>query len=876
MNKHYKKGSEWRKWDLHFHTPSSYDYMDMSVNNEDIINGLIVNGISVVAITDHHTIDVERIKALQTLSDNKGLTILPGIEFLSDARGNEPIHFIGIFDEESNIEYIWAQIKNRTSINRIEGEQKKINEVYCDLADTVKLIKELGGIVSIHAGSKSNSLENITHSLPQGVAQKEDIARAVDIFELGKVGDIEPYQNLVNPYLLKTIKKTLPVIICSDNHNIRNYTQKENLWIKADPTFEGLKQIIYEPEERVSIRTRKPDDKNIYDVIEKVRFIDKSFQNDHIDISQNLTSIIGGKSTGKSILLKSIARTADVIEFEKRNKTAGIVDSRPVKGFEVVWKDGQISKLGSDNNPAKKIIYIPQSYLNRVVDKSEEDSDIDKIIQDVLLQKDDFKAWYDSLDSEKATIKNEIERLIKIILENFTINISKNKEKKEIGDVEGVKKQIEKLEKEIKELQDKSSINDDDRKKFNAAIEQIKSHRVKIANIDADLLQLEKLKVLSLNFNTTALENLNQVSLKDNLRELIKTKSATYVNDWQTVINENITGLQSEKLKTNQAIESVEAGIRDIRSSLKGQDVLNALLKDKEKEEAKLIEIEELNKVIQNSYNQIDSSINSLAELNAQYYSIFLKAKSTLNLDEINQELTFDIETNFTAEKFQKNYVEKFFDSRTTRGKDYQYLTTYNFDNVESHKKFLREELWKIVNGKLPKLEHFKKRDLISALVSNWFKVDYKVSYQNDDINDMSPGKKSFVLLRLLIDLDDSKCPILIDQPEDDLDNRSIYNQVVKFLRKRKKTRQIIIVTHNPNLVLGADAELIVVANQDGEGTKNKAHKFEYVSGSIEYSKAEDNAIAEVLHKRGIQEHICDILEGGPEAFDKRKKKYNF
>jgi predicted ATPase len=876
MNKVYTRGSEWRKWDLHFHTPSSYDYMDMSVTNEDIINGLIANDISAVAITDHHTIDVERIKALQKLSEDKDLTILPGVEFLSDARGNEPIHFIGVFDEDSNIEYIWGQIKNRTSINRIEGEQKKINEVYCDLADTVKLIKELGGLVSIHAGSKSNSLENITNSLPQGIAQKEDIALAVDIFELGKVADIEPYQNLVNPYLLKTINKTLPVIICSDNHDIRKYTQKENLWIKADPTFEGLKQIIYEPEERANIRARKPDDKNIYDVIEKVKFIDKSFQTEYIDISQNLTSIIGGKSTGKSILLKSIARTADVIEFEKRNKTARIDDSRPVKGFEVVWKDSQISKLGSDDNPAKKIIYIPQSYLNRVVDKSEEDSDIDKIIQDVLLQKEDFKAWYDSLDSEKTKIKNEIERFIKIILENFTINISKNKEKKEIGDVEGVKKQIEKLEKEIKELQDKSSISDDDRKKFNAAIEEIKSHRVKIANIGADLLQLEKLKVLSLNFNTTALENLNQVSLKETLRELIKSKSTTYISDWETAINEKINSLKDENLKTVQAIDNVEAGIKNIRNSLKGQDVLNALLKDKEKEEAKLIEIEELSKVIQNSYNQIDSSINSLAELNAQYYSIFLKAKSTLNLGEINKELIFDIETNFIAEKFQKNYVEKFFDSRTTRGKDYQYLTTYNFDNVESHKKFLRQELWKIVNSKLPKLEHFKKRDLISALVSNWFKVDYKVSYQNDDINDMSPGKKSFVLLRLLIDLDDSKCPILIDQPEDDLDNRSIYNQVVKFLRKRKKTRQIIIVTHNPNLVLGADAELIVVANQDGEGTENKTHKFEYVSGSIEYSKAEDNTIAEVLHKRGIQEHICDILEGGPEAFDKRKKKYNF
>lgn len=64
----------------------------------------------------------------------------------------------------------------------------------------------------------------------------------------------------------------------------------------------------------------------------------------------------------------------------------------------------------------------------------------------------------------------------------------------------------------------------------------------------------------------------------------------------------------------------------------------------------------------------------------------------------------------------------------------------------------------------------------------------------------MSPGKKALVLLELLINLEENKCPILIDQPEDDLDNRSIYYDLVQFIRKKKLGRQIIVVTHNAKI----------------------------------------------------------------------------
>jgi len=140
----YTKGSEWKKWDLHVHTPSSYDYKDKSITDKDIIQTLIKNEIAVVAITDHHIIDITRIKNLKNISKGK-ITILPGIEFCGDARGREPIHFIGIFPEDSNVSYIWDKLKVESKIFEQKNKSKKDNEIYVDLSDTTKLIKDLGG-----------------------------------------------------------------------------------------------------------------------------------------------------------------------------------------------------------------------------------------------------------------------------------------------------------------------------------------------------------------------------------------------------------------------------------------------------------------------------------------------------------------------------------------------------------------------------------------------------------------------------------------------------------------------------------------------------------------------------------------------------------
>jgi hypothetical protein len=169
-------------------------------------------------------------------------------------------------------------------------------------------------------------------------------------------------------------------------------------------------------------------------------------------------------------------------------------------------------------------------------------------------------------------------------------------------------------------------------------------------------------------------------------------------------------------------------------------------------------------------------------------------------------------------------------------------------------------------------------KNAIKTLLNDYFFDYWEVVYDNDTLTKMSTGKASFVILMLIVGLSKSKAPILIDQPEDNLDNRSITKDLVEYLRNKKLERQIILVTHNPNVVVNADAENIIVANQKGQNNKitTSPYDFDYVNGSIENTKSFDKNETDLLKSMGIREHIADIVEGGKEAFKKREKKYGF
>lgn len=139
----------------------------------------------------------------------------------------------------------------------------------------------------------------------------------------------------------------------------------------------------------------------------------------------------------------------------------------------------------------------------------------------------------------------------------------------------------------------------------------------------------------------------------------------------------------------------------------------------------------------------------------------------------------------------------------------------------------------------------------------------------------MTPGKRALFALTLILNESQEPWPLLIDQPEDDLDSRSIYDTIVPYLMERKCERQIIMVSHDANLVIGADSEEVLVANRHGTDRPNHGERtFEYLTGALEHTQELNDKSPTVLGRHGIREHACEILDGGTEAFQKRKDKY--
>ena len=133
--------------------------------------------------------------------------------------------------------------------------------------------------------------------------------------------------------------------------------------------------------------------------------------------------------------------------------------------------------------------------------------------------------------------------------------------------------------------------------------------------------------------------------------------------------------------------------------------------------------------------------------------------------------------------------------------------------------------------------------------------IYYKATPKSKEISlrSLSPGTKANLLMEYIV-FKESSIPLLIDQPEDNIDNSTIYGKLTLWFENLKQKRQVIVATHDPNLVINADSENVIICNQESE------NKFSYSYGALEYG---DNI-----------EKIADILDGGKEAIERRLLKY--
>ena len=587
--------------------------------------------------------------------------------------------------------------------------------------------------------------------------------------------------------------------------------------------------------------------------------------NQTIPFNQNLNTIIGGRSTGKSTLLASVAaKFQEIKNDENYDFIKGLSDN-----VHVFWRDGQ----EADN---KEIEYFTQNEIANIISRR----DSDKLFLEILTSLPEMREAYEKYKSDEAAKFASIQAKVSLYFEKRRQYKEKNAYVKTLGDLKGIKREIEKLSKERDSIQCRLTDKKELLEKYQVVGKELADLRTKETLMRHDFEQLNLLatsEFLAVNpavscvgFTEEISRNISEevqrtlAQSNAHIQEFIKTLVAKVDNECKTLARkiaekQNAPDYQEGKkiFDENKNLSHVMEQISNLSKQIllinKESQILEELSK-----ECKTIASDLLNEHL--SYLDMMNSIASV--LRIQHDNITLSAGYELKKD-LEEKLNECISLRSASMNALIVYITFQYQKKTK----------------DSIKECLKDLLNKALKGEITFKNGYDVQSFISMILSsNWFTLQYSVDYESDSLFDMSPGKRSFVVLKLLLDFSDKKCPILIDQPEDNLDNRAIYNELVKYIREKKKERQIILVTHNPNIVVGADSEEVIVANQNGKNAPNdKGLKFQYVYGSLEHSmqRNSDESLP-ILYRCGIREHVCDILEGGENAFRDREYKYGF
>ncbi|MFL0171632.1 hypothetical protein V2646_14115, partial [Tenacibaculum maritimum] len=375
-------------------------------------------------------------------------------------------------------------------------------------------------------------------------------------------------------------------------------------------------------------------------------------------------------------------------------------------------------------------------------------------------------------------------------------------------------------------------------------------------------------------------------SLIDKVNSILNTTKVELSN----LYNE----IPKERNRVEQKLKGIvvknENLIKPIRLKIKERDKIEAIENSLKSEKEKLSAIEKIDTKIKNELiKSQEHTKKKLLEYYKEAYDEYVKIIELLNKrgeDFSDIELIGAVKFNYS--RFRNNFYLSFFNLSSTANKDLKTLSICK-ENVEGlpdvvfekHMEEIKNTFNKIVNDEFVLKKYKEKKDCVKALLKDDFFDYWELKVGNDEMANMSPGKANLVILKLLIELSEANSPILIDQPEDNLDNRSIYNDLVQFIRRRKEDRQMLIVSHNPNVVVATDSENIIIANQKDQDKdrENLEYRFEYINGAIEDTfrlKKKESKKVGILESMGIREHITDLLEGGEEAFKKREEKYGF
>ncbi len=923
----YERGSEWRRWDLHMHTPGTQkndQYSGRTIDEKwdqfyQAVNDYIGDGsnpmkdIAVIGITDYMSIDnCKKVIRDKRLPASVRL-VLPNVELrMVPLARQTPINIHCIFSPElldeletrffAKLFFDYMGTKYSASHEDLRRLGKAFSETEISDEEAYSIgveqfvitPRDIENVFKNDAALREKTIIVVSNKSADGAsginqhqgystengsqmdATRRSIYRMADLIFSSSQSDIKYFlgESADEPSVIKERYGSLKGCVHgSDAHSIDKIfepDQQRYCWIKSDPTFNGLKQIVYEPKARIKISTIKPEEKPAYQIIDSVVFSNPDFSPEPVLFNDKLTCIIGGKSTGKSLLLHNMALAIDPSQVRKKvDVTKG--GSRTIPEIQVNWADGTIS-CPNDASDAHKIVYVPQTYLNRLTDENEEKTEIDVIIQEIVMINAAAATAYQTMNNGLGSYKLDLDKKIYECIQKYNGYQAKRAALKDIGTLSGIQEEIKRLKKKKDELSKDASITAEEIAQYDAATEEVTRLNAEIAAIDSEILILTEMVDIVRSIDVPTEFSKETVSAVQIAIDAIKKQAD---ETWKCEKGRIIEALKKKKAE-NESSRSKSKEIADkIAPKIADNEAVKKLSEQITAEEGKLLKYTEIEKQIGQLQQQYQQAVGAIVKSIADFKALreTYAGKINGNQDISKDGLTFSVTTPFRAEAFGKLLIT-IFDGRAIKTQkswmDIDDLKEDWITNTENLTKLID----KILDGELRITKGKTAENALREIFADWYNSTYQVAMDGDVIGNMSPGKKALVLLKLLINLAESTCPILIDQPEDDLDNRSIFDELIPFISRKKIDRQIIIVTHNANVVLGGDAEEVIVANQDGNNAPNKSFRFEYRSGSIEDDVPISCDATDTLGKQGIQQHICDILEGGERAFDLRKNKY--
>jgi exonuclease SbcC len=950
----FPRGSEWRKWDLHVHTPAcplthSFGYNWQSYV-ERLIEAATSHGIVAIATADYFTI--EGYKTLLNYYDadthiishngkSAPIYLIPGTELrLNNFNSeNESINLHVFFDPDScspgfiesnfleklkvsyrggeydlkrqNILAIGKSIADDTKID-IGQDFSKINSdqesVYTKKAlSTVTLNKKdihealeaidnvfknqnlpLKSFLIAVVGKGYGSIRNLkwfedNKEFSRAGLLREDITHQADIifsnslsdrdFYLGKdnktsASEIETRFKHLKPCVWGSDAKEADKLLHPSCGETFDYT-----WIKADVSFEGLKQIIYEPDLRVRVQKDNPNEEETFAKIEKLvadfplgmKIRDKESDEalpfciqgkQDIFFSSNLSCLIGGRGSGKSTLLHILYNLISDRDTERLMEVNSPLFNLQLGTKDALTKVRLLTK--SDIPPATEF------FLQNEVEKFAKDiagmSGLIRARLYGLSASDDTRKGLEQLEVEWKEASDRIDELV--IAYDKIVQIDK--------EIDSIEKQKSTLKKQT------DVIKSEDYMKLQQSIEELANHisgfngfEKECSQIIHEITKLIK-SVKGLDWQKyggqTVLDGL-AIELENKREEingvLKEAKKTFYVMDYGKQLNDKKSelknflrekGLSSENIgevaTATQQIANLDEKIRTLKRERvpyqENYDQREELLGSYEAAySSHKQEVEEVIKRLQENLDVIRTddkttdNISFILKLNNQLLkqaiADFIKennaSRTVLRADDIQSVLFGDDDSQLINMVSDKSKIMDAINSSKVANIHTQILQDLVSNPVFVERLYLRMQKY-----------HF---DIQNIQVQT--KLGEKL------LQNTSFGERCGIVIAIVLVAGTN--PIVIDQPEDNLDGKYISKVLVPLIRGQKQKRQIILVTRDANIAIGGDSELILMLDKEGPDTK---------------------LLPATIENKSMRPNYVWILDGGRRAFQKREEKYSF